>query len=565
MQDVKREIRRFLSSPVPEVLEIRGRWGVGKTYLWNREIESASCRSDIALNRYSYVSLYGLNDLDQVKQSIFDNRQKSDQLGQPASLDTLVENSKEILKQLRPASRAKRILDLVSLVPGLQSISGLADVTRSYFYFLISEQLICFDDLERASSKFDVEDLMGLISQLKEQKQCKIVLILNDEPLEGEQGDFDGTAEKVVDISLLFKRSARDCAQIALSSEGHLTEWLTGFFDELGIDNLRLMRRVERILLTIKGSMDRYDPSIFEQLCKVTTLFMWSKYGKQETPSKEYILKVMAPFSGYRSGEQELSSKESSWKELITKYQFYPFSDLDRVAIDAVDNGYFQMNLLCDQAQRKQNEIDKKQSREAFYDVWKSLDDSFDGTPEQFVGDMTQAFKLNALALSPRDLNQTVQICKQLGFENEVDALIKTFVDTHAEDDEVFDLDRSPYRNDLSEVEVRMAFEKKMGGVVVKQDMAGVLLRIVEQSGWNPSDIEFLASKSVEEYEALFRELKGSDKRAVIGRCLDFERFTDAPDELQEISKKSKLALRAISKDSEFAEFKVRRLGIELD
>jgi hypothetical protein len=31
---VEQEIRRFLSDPAPEVLCIKGKWGVGKTFGW---------------------------------------------------------------------------------------------------------------------------------------------------------------------------------------------------------------------------------------------------------------------------------------------------------------------------------------------------------------------------------------------------------------------------------------------------------------------------------------------------------------------------------------------------
>jgi hypothetical protein len=31
---VEKEIERFLASPEPEVLCLRGKWGVGKTYSW---------------------------------------------------------------------------------------------------------------------------------------------------------------------------------------------------------------------------------------------------------------------------------------------------------------------------------------------------------------------------------------------------------------------------------------------------------------------------------------------------------------------------------------------------
>ncbi|MFZ1006053.1 MAG: hypothetical protein WAN65_04405, partial [Candidatus Sulfotelmatobacter sp.] len=60
-QLLENEIRRFLSTGEPEVVCVSGRWGAGKTYAWNRYLEEARSQSQIALRRYSYVSLFGFN------------------------------------------------------------------------------------------------------------------------------------------------------------------------------------------------------------------------------------------------------------------------------------------------------------------------------------------------------------------------------------------------------------------------------------------------------------------------------------------------------------------------
>jgi predicted AAA+ superfamily ATPase len=87
---VEKELFRFLSSPIPEVLCINGPWGVGKTYLWKKCLIEASGKGDgLALGRCAYVSLFGVNSLDELKYSIFENTIKSDQVAAGASLDTL--------------------------------------------------------------------------------------------------------------------------------------------------------------------------------------------------------------------------------------------------------------------------------------------------------------------------------------------------------------------------------------------------------------------------------------------------------------------------------------------
>ena len=74
----KAEIVRFFESDKPEVLCLRGAWGVGKTYALREVVRDLSSKQKILLTRYSYVSLFGLDTLDKVRQSIFDNTVKSD-------------------------------------------------------------------------------------------------------------------------------------------------------------------------------------------------------------------------------------------------------------------------------------------------------------------------------------------------------------------------------------------------------------------------------------------------------------------------------------------------------
>lgn len=64
---VENEIRRFLSSGEPEVICVSGHWGVGKTYAWNRYVQDAQRKRRFELKRYSYVSLFGINSLDELK------------------------------------------------------------------------------------------------------------------------------------------------------------------------------------------------------------------------------------------------------------------------------------------------------------------------------------------------------------------------------------------------------------------------------------------------------------------------------------------------------------------
>ena len=71
---IEDQIRNFLASDEPEVICITGRWGVGKTFAWKKLLQQTADRAQIRLKSYSYVSLFGIDTLEQAKLSIFENQ-----------------------------------------------------------------------------------------------------------------------------------------------------------------------------------------------------------------------------------------------------------------------------------------------------------------------------------------------------------------------------------------------------------------------------------------------------------------------------------------------------------
>src|SRR3546814_9091440 len=68
-----KEIQRFLASGEAEVLCVKGRWGVGKTYAWRHYLEDAQEKGKLPKADYAYVSLFGLNSQDALRHAIFES------------------------------------------------------------------------------------------------------------------------------------------------------------------------------------------------------------------------------------------------------------------------------------------------------------------------------------------------------------------------------------------------------------------------------------------------------------------------------------------------------------
>jgi hypothetical protein len=155
MEAVAKTLDDFFAHKEMRVVCIKGKWGVGKTYFWKNYI---SKKKNIFQSPYSYISLFGAKQLDDVRSSIVVNAIQIDDQNNLKGLQSVVRKYSakiiEIAKELPHTSGYK----------GVISILEKALVSR-----LTVNYLICFDDLERRSKDLPMQEILGLASELKEE------------------------------------------------------------------------------------------------------------------------------------------------------------------------------------------------------------------------------------------------------------------------------------------------------------------------------------------------------------------------------------------------------------
>ena len=203
------ESARFFEAASPQVLCIKGKWGVGKTFAW-KKIVSARAASDLSMPSYAYVSLFGINSLTGLKFSIFEQTMSRSAIGEGPSTSTLqVQFDK--LKNL-----GRKISGFAGGALGLLAGTDASEMLSQSTFFMVRDQIVCIDDLERKGRDLELRDVLGLVSFLKEERKCKVVLLLNDEKLEGlDQNDFNKNLEKVVDTTVHFAPTTAEACSIA--------------------------------------------------------------------------------------------------------------------------------------------------------------------------------------------------------------------------------------------------------------------------------------------------------------------------------------------------------------
>lgn len=176
-----------------KVILLSGPWGCGKTYLWQNEVFPKL--SDKAVIT---VSLFGLESI--------------------ASLKTQLMNKCLILKaqslksgKLRKAITGGKNLILEGFkhtLKGVDSVIGtnLLSWNIDPIQLVDDNLIICFDDVERISAKVGLDEILGLTNLLSEHKNCKVLLLMNEDASTLRDGENAKTLknykERVVDYNI---------------------------------------------------------------------------------------------------------------------------------------------------------------------------------------------------------------------------------------------------------------------------------------------------------------------------------------------------------------------------
>jgi hypothetical protein len=512
-------------------------------------------KGNIALKHYSYISLFGVNSLDEFKYSIFENSVKSSDIGLEPSLETMRSNTTAVAKRLGMKS-----LGFIQQMPWFKNhIGGLGPV----WFLSVKKTVICVDDIERRGDNLSIRDVLGLVSNLKEHKGCKIVLILNDEALERDKKDFDIYLEKVVDTSFKFAPSAQECARIALATDTKTNKLLAENCVTLGISNIRLIKKVERAVHRMQTMLKAFDEEVLKRVLRSLVLFGWSVYEPSRAPSLDYLKRRKPDLFG-RNKNETIPANEAAWNALLDAYGFAMMDEFDQILLDGIRNGFFDPSLVEKHALELNNQIMAAKADSSVENGWRMFHDSFADNQEQVLEAVYQSSVNNIQHVTLLNLDGTVWLLKELGRADQAAEIIKRYIDSRGENRSSFDLDHFPFKEKISDPDVIQALNDKFATFKYEAEPAIILQSMVDTQGWNSEQINTLSTSSVDEYYNIFKRSQGQALRKIIDACLQFDRISNASPPMKEISKRAKEALKRISQESPINALRARKYGVNL-
>ena len=225
--------QNFQNNKVGTAIAITGPWGVGKTFFWKRCIDGYNLKK-----KYVYVSLFGLESLSDLKTHIYSNIENNHST---LEIPRWIRGLPSILKDTRVSQF------------GLSASTKIFD---SLMFNQVKDAIICFDDFERMSNKLDIKDVMGLANYLKLEKNCQIILILDEDKAEGDnKKKYADYKEKLIDETIVINSVEPLIRENAEDIDEALVNLMIDFADKLDIHNFRFFQKVIKLYRDFRKSL----------------------------------------------------------------------------------------------------------------------------------------------------------------------------------------------------------------------------------------------------------------------------------------------------------------------
>lgn len=426
----------------------------------------------------------------------------------------------------------------------------------------ITERIVCFDDLERKGEKLRIVDILGLATLLAERRKCKVVIILNDEQLDGgDKTAFARYHEKVVDRSYVFSPTPQEAAAIAIPLPTELEAKLLAKTVALDLTNIRVIRKLQRLIHEVEPLMSKYHASVTEQVVSTLTLFGWMHYSRTDESDTGFL-----DFAVYRRGQPSqtpLSSEESKWASVLDRYGYQVTDELDLAILDGVRAGLFDSERLTPLGAELDLKAQNAQADSNLESAWGLYHDSLTNTADEVTTCIAAAFKENLTAVTISNLDATVRLFKNLEKPALALELLAYFIAHKQMPPRSFDLGSYSFRHHVSDPDVIKALASKAIETAKTRTPDEIFEKIATTNAWNDSDIDLLTTLSEDDFYKMFKTNEGGRLRQIMRGTMDIASMQSNDPRYPQIGAATKRALQRIASESVINRLRLADNGIQ--
>jgi hypothetical protein len=293
------------------------------------------------------------------------------------------------------------------------------------------------------------------------------VLLLNEEELDGKE-IFDRHFEKVIDSRLVFAPTAADAVQHAIKGADDVSKQIGKNCVLLGISNIRVIKKIERLVRSIEPLIADRSNAIKEQTIHSLTIFGWTKYQPGLAPPFEFYAenryaRIM------RSKKEEMSEEEVSWSAITDRYKFEYLDDYDAKLLEYVRDGIAANDAIKEAAQHQDAEVAKREAHAAIKNGYSPFHGSFANNVDEVAQSIRQALESQHRYVNLGTLHASVVMLKNMDRNEDALALIK-FFETN-QDASFWEPEDDPFERAIDDPDVQSTLLANKAKVVEEFDL----------------------------------------------------------------------------------------------
>jgi uncharacterized protein YunC (DUF1805 family) len=502
LEKTKRQLVELLADPDNKVIALSGRWGTGKTHLWN-EVKTVS--KDEKVRKALYVSLFGLSSIDQVKRKLMEG----------ALPDAVIGGGKlEVVKNL-----FKSAVDAAAT--HYKALAAINDLNLLLMAPLaLKDRMIVIDDIERKHARLGIDEVLGFIDEYSKEFNARFVLVLNNDQLAtaSEQRTLWATfREKVIDQEIKLSTTPMEAFSIALklSASPKFEAALERAVLACGLTNIRIIGKVTKSANQILANRDLSDP-IQARVVPSIVLFSAIHYcGLEDGPGFQFALNIGNPdwstfLRDKKDEPSEEEKREDRWRMLMSELGINSCDDFEKVLVEFLESGLFESEKVQAIIERYVAEAQTFEARQNARTFIKKAIWDHRATDADLVAEAA-SFPAIAGQLDPYVATELHGVLSELpGGQGCGEQLIQAWIAAFKARGGPAPDDDNPFGNPLHP-DIQATFDAAVIGQQAQATVVEACNYIIEHSGWNTLQEVAMKRATAADFESAIREMDIED------------------------------------------------------
>ncbi|MEN3939614.1 hypothetical protein, partial [Staphylococcus shinii] len=204
------------------------------------------------------------------------------------------------------------------------------------------------------------------------------------------------------------------------------------------------------------------------------------------------------------------------WIDKLEACNYSATDDFDKAVLEAMRRGYVEGTDIITHALALDTVIDREHLESVFSDAWDLFHQRFDAGPNDVAAALSSAVAQCASVISPLNLNATVKLLRELGFDDRADEALEIYIRSRRDRPEIFDLDHAGRMGDIDDPKTRARFAEEFVAARPSMTLEQAADMIIRNTDWHDGIPVAFGSATVEQLVVLVLSHQGPYLRQLV-------------------------------------------------